>query len=54
MAKEKRVPTSFALPPSVVRDLRNLAERENRSTSRELEVAIRRHLATVRHTSEVV
>lgn len=53
MAKEKRVSTSFALPPSVVRDLRQLAEREHRSTSRQAELAILSYLATIRNTSAV-
>jgi predicted transcriptional regulator len=51
VAMEKRIPTSVALAPSVLRDLRDLAERENRSMSRMMEVAIQSYAAT--HRTEI-
>jgi hypothetical protein len=49
MEAVKRMPTSFTLPEDLVEDLRQLAKRENRPTSRQAELAIREHLAAFRN-----
>ena len=44
MAIKNRRLATYSLPPDVIAAIRELAERENRPISRQVEIAIRGHL----------